>query len=139
MWNEAYYRFPTRKAFLNACETAGWGLGPDKDPVAPEGVAYSIIGADIDPPTFDGGVLVPGEVNDPRFFVLVSYHADTPEPASFKTHEIIPERPLRTMADAQMGLKLACQKARFAARRLAKPDDARLVAEREHPVSVAKE
>lgn len=138
MWDEEYYRFPTRKAFLNACEAEGWPLGPDKDPVPPEGITYQLIGPDVDPPTWDGQTLTPGEVVDPRFFVLVSYHAGTPEPASFKSHQIVPERPIRVVADRRVGQKLARQKARFAARKLAKPDDNSLVPERAYPLSVLK-
>ena len=49
-------------------------------------------------------------------------------PAGFALAEVIPERPVRTFAARDPGQKVAALRIVFEARKLAKPDDPRLVA-----------
>jgi len=49
-------------------------------------------------------------------------------PAGFATAEVIPERPVRMFASRDPDQKLTSSRGRFEARKLAKPDNPKLVA-----------
>ena len=65
MWHATYHAFPSRAAFLAACDAAGWQRGPDQRPLLPEGVVLDEVGPIMSRPTVDvDGTPVPGEVLD---------------------------------------------------------------------------
>ena len=127
MWTETYHRFVDEAAFLAACDAAGWARGPDGKASSPAGVVLDVIGPAVEPPALAGTVITPGTV-DPRWHVAACWFSGTAMPPSFAADEMIPERPLRMFASKDPGQKLTLIKARFEARKLAKPDDPRLVA-----------
>ena len=44
MWIPSYHAFPSRAAFLAACDAAGWARGPDGKPMPPAGATLVEIG-----------------------------------------------------------------------------------------------
>ena len=126
MWIETFHRFESEAAFLAACDTAGWARGPDGKPMTPAGVALDVVGPAVEPPALIGALITPGAV-DPRWHVSGCWFSGTAMPAIFEAAEVIPERPVRMFATRDPGQKMAALKAAFEARKLAKPDDPRLV------------
>ena len=127
MWTETFHRFPSEAAFLAACDAAGWARGPDGKPAPPEGVSLDVVGPTIEPPTLAGALITPGTV-DPRWHVNAAWFSGTAMPAGFATAEVIPERPVRMFASRDPDQKLTSSRGRFEARKLAKPDNPKLVA-----------
>lgn len=127
MWTETYHRFVDEAAFVAACEAAGWARGPDGEPMPPTGVVLDVVGPAVEPSALAGTLITPGAI-DPRWHVAVCWFSGTAMPSSFVAAEIIPERPVRMFAARDPGQKLTSTRARFEARKLAKPDDPRLVA-----------
>jgi hypothetical protein len=127
MWTETYHRFPSEAAFLAACDAAGWARGPDGKASPPAGVVLDVVGPAVEPPMLAGTVITPGAV-DPRWHVSASWFSGTAMPAIFAVGEVIPERPVRMFAAKDPGQKVAAVKTLYEARKLAKPDDPRLVA-----------
>jgi hypothetical protein len=127
MWTETFHRFDSEAAFLAACDAAGWPRGPDNTPQPPAGVSLDVVGSAVQAPTLVGTVITPGAV-DPRWHVNAAWFSGTSMPSGFAAAEVIPERPVRTFAARDPGQKAAAVKAVFEARKLAKPDDPRLVA-----------
>lgn len=127
MWTETFHRFADEAAFLAACDAAGWPSGPDGKTSPPTGVVLDVVGPAVEPPVLTGTLITPGAV-DPRWHVSASWFSGTAIPASFVAAEVIPERPVRMFSARDPGQKVAAIKALFEARKLAKPDDPRLVA-----------
>jgi hypothetical protein len=95
MWITTCHRFASRAEFLAACGTAGWTCPPGRDPEPPLGVALDILGPVVAPVQIgDGGVLIPGDVLDPRYHVNVAWHGRDPDPA-FHDSLVVPARPSR--------------------------------------------
>ena len=126
MWTETYHRFTDEAAFLAACDAAGWPRGPDGKPLSPEGVALDVVGPAVDPPAF-AGTLITQDAIDTRWHVNVSWFSGTAMPPSFAAAEVIPERLIRMFAATDPATKALAIRAAFEARRLAKPDDPKLV------------
>lgn len=125
MWTESYYRFPSRKAFLNACEAAGWTRGPANELVAPEGVSFDEIGQLVSTPVMEAatGMITPGDVLDARHYVTIAYHPPAAEHAGFVAHRIEPERPARVFASVNPRRKLTEQRKKFQDRKKANAAD----------------
>jgi hypothetical protein len=126
MWTETYHRFPDESAFLAACDAAGWARGPGGKASPPAGVVLDIVGPAVEPPILAGTVITPGAV-DPRWHVCACWFSGTATPSSFSAAEVVPERPVRMFAARDPGQKVAAIRSAFEARKLAKPDDTRLV------------
>jgi len=126
MWTETYHRFVDEAAFLAACDAAGWARGSDGKASPPAGVVLDVVGPALEPPALAGTLITPGAV-DPRWHVAACWFSGTAMPSSFTADEVIPERPVRIFAAGDPSQKLTSAKARFEARKLAKPDDPRLV------------
>jgi len=127
MWTETFHRFENEAAFLAVCDAAGWARGPDGKPAPPEGVVLDVVGPAVEPPMLAGTVITPGAI-DPRWHVSASWFSGNVLPMGFAVSEVIPERPVRMFAARDPGQKAAAIRAVFEARKLAKPDDPRLVA-----------
>jgi hypothetical protein len=127
MWTETYHRFADESAFLAACDAAGWARGPGGKASPPAGVVLDIVGPAVEPPALAGTLITSGAV-DPRWHVSASWFSGTAMPTSFVAAEVIPERPVRMFATKEPGQKVAAIRSAFEARKLAKPDDPRLVA-----------
>jgi hypothetical protein len=127
MWTETYHRFADETAFLTACDAAGWARGPDGKASPSAGVVLDVVGPAVEPPALASTLITPGAV-DPRWHVGACWFSATAMPAAFAAAEVIPERPVRMFAAWDPGQKLTSLRARFEARKLAKPDDPRLVA-----------
>lgn len=126
MWNESFHRFASEAAFLAARDAAGWPRGPDGKPLSPEGVALDVVGPAMDPPAFAGTLITQGAI-DTRWHVNVSWFSGTAMPPSFAAAEVIPGRPIRMATATDRATKAVAIRAAFEARRLAKPDDPKLV------------
>jgi hypothetical protein len=126
MWTETYHRFVDEAAFLAACDSAAWARGSDGKASPPAGVVFDVVGPAVEPPLLAGTVITQGAV-DPRWHVSASWFAGTAMPASFVAAEVIPERPVRMFAARDPVQKVAAIRSAFEARKLAKPDDPRLV------------
>lgn len=75
MWIPTYHAFPSRAAFLAACDAAGWARGPDGKPTPPAGATLQEIGPIVAPPRLDAdGTPVPGDALDPRYHVNAARH-----------------------------------------------------------------
>lgn len=72
-------------------------------------------------------MITPGAV-DPRWHVNASWFSGATMPPEIAAAEVIPERPVRMFAARDPAQKVAAFRAAFEARKLAKPDDPRLVA-----------
>jgi hypothetical protein len=95
MWITTCHRFANRPEFLAACQAAGWTCPPGQDPEPPPGVAIDILGPIVGPAEVgEGGVLVAGEVIDPRYHVNVAWHGRDPE-AIFQASLVVPASPSR--------------------------------------------
>ncbi len=127
MWVQTFHRFADRAAFLAACDAAGWARVPDGQPDSPQGVALDVIGPAAAPPTMVNGAIIPGAV-DAGWHVNASWFSGTTIPAGFVAAEIIPERPIQMFAAEAPAQEVVAIRAAFEARKLAKPDDLRLVA-----------
>jgi hypothetical protein len=127
MWTETYHRFAHEAAFLAACDAAGWTRGPDGKASPPAAVVLDVIGPAVEPPALTGTLITPGAV-DPRWHVVVSWFSGNIVPPGFAAAEVIPERPVRIFAASDPGQKAAAIRSAFEARKLAKPDDPKLVA-----------
>lgn len=127
MWTETYHRFTHEAAFLAACDASGWPRGPDGKASPPAGVVLDVVGPAVAPPVLSGTLITPGAV-DPRWHVSASWFAGTAMPPNFAAAEVIPERPVRMFAARDPGQKVAAIRSAFEARKLAKPDDPKLVA-----------
>lgn len=132
MWIETFHRFADRQAFLEACDAAGWPRGPDYEPSPAEGFSLDVIGPGVLPPELVEGVLVPGPV-DARWHVNLSRRAGLALPAALAAAEILPELPYRMFAARDPDVVVGAVRARHAAAKAAKADDARLVAEPKRP------
>ena len=98
MWIPSYHAFPSRAAFLAACDVAGWPHGPDGKPMPPERATLVEIGPIVAPPsTGPDGVPIPGDVLDARYHVNAAWHGIEP-PASFAACAVAPGTPSRTFA-----------------------------------------
>jgi hypothetical protein len=98
MWIPTYHAFPSRAAFLAACDAAGWTRGPDGRPMPPEGAAVQEIGPIMAPPSVGAdGSPVPGDVLDARYHVNAAWHGIEP-PASFAACAVAPGTPSRAFA-----------------------------------------
>lgn len=111
---------------MAACETAGWARGPDGKASPPAGVVLYVVGPAVEPPVLAGTLITPGAV-DSRWHVVVSWFSGKIVPPGFAAAEVIPERPVRMFSARDPGQKVAAIKVPFEARKLAKPDDPRLV------------
>lgn len=127
MWTETYHPFTNEAVFLAACDAAGWARGPDGKPSPSAGVVLDVVGPAVEPPALAGTLITPGAV-DPRWHANVSWFSGTAMPHGFAVTGVIPERPVRTFAARDPGQKVAALRIVFEARKLAKPDDPRLVA-----------
>lgn len=90
-------------------------------------MSLDVVGPAVQPPTLVGTVITPGAV-DPRWHVNAAWFSGTTMPPEFAAAVVIPERPVRLFAARVPGQKVAAVRAAFEARKLAKPDDPRLVA-----------
>ena len=126
MWTETFHRFLTEAAFLAACDSAGWARGPDGKASLPAGVVLDVVGPAVEPPVLAGTLITPGTV-DPRWHVNAAWFSETEIPAGFAAAEVIPERPVRMFAARDPGQKAVAVQARFDARKLAQPDDPKLL------------
>lgn len=95
-------------------------------------MVLGIVGPAVEPPALAGTLITPGAV-DPRWHAGASWYSGTTMPASFEAAEVIPERPVRMFAADNPGQKVAAIRSAFEARKLAKPDDPRLVAAAKNP------
>lgn len=127
MWTETYHRFENEGAFLAACNAAGWARGPDGKASPPAGVVLDVVGPAVEPPVLAGTLITHGAI-DPRWHVSACWFSGSTLPPSFVAAEVIPERPVRMFAARDPGQKAAALREVFEARKLAKPDDQRLVA-----------
>lgn len=127
MWTETFHRFAHEAAFLAACDASGWPRGPDGKASPPADVVLDVVGPAVEPPVLAGTVITPGAI-DPRWHVSASWFSGTAMLAIFAAAEVIPERPVRMFATRDPGQKVAAIRSAFDARKLAKPDDPRLVA-----------
>jgi hypothetical protein len=127
MWTEAFHRFADEAAFLAACDAAGWPRGPDGKPSPSAGVVLDVVGPAVEPPVLTGPLITPGAV-DPRWHVNVSWFSGTAMPPGFAAVEVIQERPVRMFAARDPAQKAGALRMVFEARKLARPDDPRLVA-----------
>jgi hypothetical protein len=98
MWIPTYHAFPSRAAFLAACDAAGWPRGPDGKPMPPDGAAVQEIGPIMAPPSVGAdGSPVPGDVLDARDHVNAAWHGIDP-PASFAACAVTPMTPSRSFS-----------------------------------------
>ena len=98
MWIPTYHAFPSRAAFLAACDAAGWPRGPDGKPMPPAGATIQEIGPIIGPPSIGpDGAPVPGEVLDPRYHVNAAWHGIEP-PAVFRAAAMAPKTANRSFS-----------------------------------------
>jgi hypothetical protein len=98
MWIPTYHVFPSRAAFLVACDAAGWPRGPDGKPMPPEGATLVEIGPIVAPPSIGpDGVPVPGDVLDARYHVNAAWHGTEP-PEAFRAGAVTPKTPSRSFA-----------------------------------------
>ena len=75
MWIPTYHAFPSRAAFLAACDASGWPRGPDGKPMPPEGAVLLEIGPIVAPPSLGAdGTPVPGDVFDLLYHVNAAWH-----------------------------------------------------------------
>ena len=51
LWIPSYHAFPSRAAFLAACDALAWPRGPDNMPMPPDGAMLVEIGPLIAPPS----------------------------------------------------------------------------------------
>ena len=136
MWTETFHRFADEAAFLAACDAAGWPRGPDGKTSPPTGVVLDVVGPAVEPPVLTGTLITPGAV-DPRWHVAACWFSGAAMPPSFTADEVIPERPVRVFAAKDPTQKVAAIRWAFEARKLAKPDDPRLVVASKHSIEQA--
>ena len=128
MWTETYHRFIDKATFLAASDVAGWPRGPEGTVSPPAGVVLDIVGPAVEPPVLVGSLITPGTA-DGRWHVSASWFSGNALPPSFAAAEVIPERPVRMFAARDPLQKVAALRIVFEVRKLAKPDDLRLVAD----------
>ena len=92
---QTFHRFPTRAAFLAACDAAGWARDHLGMPDPPPRVALDVIGPYAPPPTVVNGVMVPAAW-DGRWHVNVLWPGDDEPPAEWEAARINPATPSRT-------------------------------------------
>jgi hypothetical protein len=109
-----------------AMRRAGRG-GRTARPHHRQGVVLDVAGTTVEPPELAGTLITPGAI-DPRWHVSACWFSGNTVPASLAVAEVIPERSVRMFAARDPGQKAAVLKMAFEARKLAKPDDPRLVA-----------
>ena len=93
MWIPTYHAFPSRAAFLAACEAAAWPCGPDVKPMPPEGATLQEVGPIVASPSIGvDGVPVPGDVLDAHYHVDCAWHGVEP-PEAFRVVAVAPKTP----------------------------------------------
>jgi hypothetical protein len=95
MWTTTYHRFPSRAAFLATCAQAGWECLRRHEPSLPHGVAMDIIGPLIGSARIgEDGMLIAGEVIDPRYHLNLAWYGREPDP-TFQASWVAPATPSR--------------------------------------------
>lgn len=93
-------------------------------------MALDVIGPAAAPSTMVYGANITGAI-DSGWHVNASWFSGTTIPANFVAAEVIPERSIRMFAAKDPAQKVVAIKALFEARRLARPDDPKIV-----PISI---
>ena len=105
------------------------GARPGLQGSPPAGVELDVVGPALESPLLTGTLITPGAV-DPRWHVVASWFSGITIPAVFAAAEILPEQPIRALADRDPVAKLTRIKARFDLTKAADRNDPRLVARR---------